>query len=454
MYGEQVQDALHTIYEAGGTPYIVGGAARDFLFTKEDPRDVDIEVFGLEADQLMECLACYGQVQKVGSSYGVYMVKEISYNRQAVEFSLPRASEKYGDKHNDCEVELDPFIDFRTASMRRDLTINSVGIRYPDGEVMDYWGGQRDWIKKVAHPVNPLTFPDDNLRVLRAAQFIARFGLKPHGLLTDLSIFMSQDNLSSERVYEEWRKLLMKGKTPAAGLNFLLACGWMHSYYPELWSLTNVHQAPEHHPEGTVWEHTCEVVNWASIYKSDVAEDWQEAFMYAALVHDIGKIEYTKWIEEKQKWQSGGHVASMLPLVVLEQITRKTKTIKRAMWLVKNHDRRVGLWTAKPGRYKAFAREVLDYDVEAFIPLTTLWKTDTMPHRRESCDEVTNKMQEALVEVQKLPLPITGKDIISMGVKPGPLVGEWLNRAKEIFAEEPLEREELLQRLEEEMENA
>ncbi len=90
---DTLHSALRTIDDAGGTPYFVGGTARDFLFTGEDPKDIDIEVFGLEADQLMECLAYYGQVQMVGSSYGVYTVNEVRHNNLPVEFSIPRAKE-------------------------------------------------------------------------------------------------------------------------------------------------------------------------------------------------------------------------------------------------------------------------------------------------------------------------------------------------------------------------
>jgi tRNA nucleotidyltransferase (CCA-adding enzyme) len=450
-----VLKALHAIANAGGTPYIVGGAARDYLLTKDSFKDLDVEVFNLPGPKLLDVLSQFGQVHRVGASFGVYSLREVAYNGLPVEFAIPRSIEFYLHKHNDVTVELDPFLDFRTASMRRDLTINSMGIKFPEGTLEDWWGGQRDWIRRVARPVNPWTFSDDHLRVLRAAQFCARWGLKPHGLLVDLASTMTQEHLSAERVHSEWQKMLMKGISPAAGLNFLMACGWLRRFYPELYQLAYVHQSPKWHPEGTVWEHTCDVVNYAAAMKMGLAEDWRAPFMYAALTHDIGKIEYTKWVEKKQDWQSGGHPASMLPLIVLEQITPKKTLLKRAMWLVKNHDRRIGLQTARPGKFTAFARQLQEAGEDATKALIHLWTADTMGSRSDDSKEVIQKLHEAIEIVEKTPIPITGRDIINeLGVKPGPEVGVLIRKATDIFNEEVMSREELLEKLKLEMDES
>ena len=93
------------------------------------------------------------------------------------------------------------------------------------------------------------------LRVLRAMQFIARFNLKTHPNTLQICRSMGMEDLPPERLFEEWKKLLLQGNDLTAGLTFLKDCGWI-KYFPEIEALIGCEQDPEWHPEGDVWVHT------------------------------------------------------------------------------------------------------------------------------------------------------------------------------------------------------
>ena len=272
------------ISSQGGRLLIVGGTVRDLL-VGETPEELDLEVRGLSSNQITSLLPARFRAEEVGKSFGVLKIKGIP-----VEISLPRTERKNGTGHKGFAVEIDPDLPFEIASERRDFTINALGLDPLNGELLDPHNGQNDLEARILRHVGP-AFVEDPLRVLRAMQFIARFDLTPAKETTDLCRCIPIEGLPSERIFEEWKKLILKGRIPSKGLNFLKSSNWL-GYFPELESLVGCEQEPEWHPEGDVWTHTLHCMD--AFAKDRTGRDWEDLVVgFAVLCHDLGKPSTT-----------------------------------------------------------------------------------------------------------------------------------------------------------------
>ena len=175
-------------------------------------KDVDIEVFGLGVEKFEAVLANFGKVHAVGRAFGVFRVAGID-----ADFSLPRRDNKRGPGHRGFDVAPDPSLDFAEAARRRDLTVNSIGLDPLTGEVLDPHGGRRDLKRRVLRATDPAHFSDDPLRGLRVAQLAARLEMIPDEELVALCGSLDIDELSGERVFDEFRKLLLRAAKPSIG---------------------------------------------------------------------------------------------------------------------------------------------------------------------------------------------------------------------------------------------
>ena len=245
------------VRDAGGRALVVGGWVRDHLLGVR-AKDVDIEVSGLPAERLEALLAGFGRVHAVGRAFGVFRVGGID-----VDFSLPRRDSKRGPGHRGFHVAPDPSLDFAAAARRRDLTINSIGIDPLTGEVLDPHGGRRDLERRVLRATDPERFPEDPLRGLRVAQLAARLEMTPDEELVALCRTLDPSELSGERVFDEFAKLLLRAAKPSIGFHVLADTGQIR-FFPELDALRGVPQDPEWHPEGDVWVHTLMVLDVAA----------------------------------------------------------------------------------------------------------------------------------------------------------------------------------------------
>ena len=155
------------VREAGGRALIVGGWVRDRLMGHPS-KDLDLEVFGVDADPLKAILSAFGSVNTVGESFTVYKVA-------GLDVSLPRRESKTGRGHRGFTVSGDPALPLREAARRRDFTINAIAWDPLTGGYEDPFDGRGDLDRRLLRAVDPSTFGDDSLRVLRALQFAARF---------------------------------------------------------------------------------------------------------------------------------------------------------------------------------------------------------------------------------------------------------------------------------------
>jgi tRNA nucleotidyltransferase (CCA-adding enzyme) len=295
-----------------------------------------MEMFGVREGDMDRLLAAVSpQVAKVGRSFPVWKVwSEDMSAGEAIDVALPRREVKTGSRHTDFAVISDPTISFEAASLRRDFTMNALALDPLPGEVFDPHGGEGDLARGILRHVSP-KFAEDPLRVLRGMQFAARFDLTASADTIALCSELTPQNLSSERLFDEWKKLLLKGKTPSRGLGFLRDTGW-DRHFPEIAALKGVQQDPEWHPEGDVFTHTGHCLDaFAKRRTGDEARDLRIGF--AVLCHDFGKATHTKFINGR--WKSYGHEeAGEEPACrFLKRMTDQTELIHSVTALVGNH---------------------------------------------------------------------------------------------------------------------
>lgn len=282
---EKLIQIAKDIDSKGGTVYFVGGFVRDKLLGKQN-KDIDVEIHNISVEDTKHILEKYGYVSEVGASFGILMLKGLD-----IDFAFPRTEKKVGDKHTDFIVDVDPFVGVESAVKRRDFTMNSVMQNVLTGEFVDIYGGIKDIENKTIRYVDKDTFIEDSLRPLRACQFASRLGFTVDRDVIELSKKLDYSNLSKERIVTELDKALLSDK-PSIAFNYLKELGILEKIFPELFELIGCEQNPEFHPEGDVWNHTMLVIDEGSKIKNQSKNP--RFFMYACLLHDIGKPPTTK----------------------------------------------------------------------------------------------------------------------------------------------------------------
>jgi len=268
------------VNQAGGRLLLVGGCVRDTFFNST-PSEIDCEVQNLSLSQLKSSLSPKYQCIEVGKAFGVLKLRGLP-----AELSLPRTENKTGTGHKGFSIKVDPLLPFERSCQRRDFTINAIGYDPLSGELLDPIGGVPDAQNRILRHIGP-AFSEDPLRVLRGMQFVARFDLSATAETLKLCRTIPIENLPPERLFEEWKKLILKGINLTAGLIFLKDAGWLQ-YFPELQALVGCEQEPEWHPEGDVWVHTLHCMD--AFARERIGDDWEDLVVgFAVLCHDLGK---------------------------------------------------------------------------------------------------------------------------------------------------------------------
>jgi len=303
------------VRDAGGRALLVGGWVRDAIRRRladaDDPppeQEFDVEVYGLAAERLTPVLARFGSVRLVGESFAVYKIiqppappaggqEERGAAAPAIDVSLPRRDTKVGPGHRGFEVQGDPGLGFRDATRRRDFTVNAMLFDPLTGETVDLWGGIDDLRSGILRAVDPVTFVEDSLRVLRAMQFAARleFDIDPATVALCRSIDLA--DLPAERIWGEFEKLFLLAARPSLGLAWAERLAVIDRLFPEVKALVGCPQEPEWHPEGDVWTHTLLALDQARLEAEDLPPERRLTIMLAVLCHDLGKPATTAVVE-------------------------------------------------------------------------------------------------------------------------------------------------------------
>src|SRR3989441_495482 len=221
---DRAREIAVAVRRTGGRALVVGGWVRDRLMghdstlrpgsgstpsSVEGSKNIDLEVFGVAPDRLREILESFDRVEAVGESFQVYKIGDI-------DVSLPRRDSKSGRGHRGFVVVGDPDMSIAEAARRRDFTINAIAWDPLTEEYFDPFDGRGDLERRLLRVVDPKTFPDDSLRVLRAIQFAARFELALDETTRAICRDIALDDLPSERIWGEFEKLLL-ARRPSIG---------------------------------------------------------------------------------------------------------------------------------------------------------------------------------------------------------------------------------------------
>lgn len=430
----EIQDLLKA---ESAEVYLVGGCVRDSLLGL-CPKDIDIEVYNIQPELIEKTLSKKFQIETVGKQFGVFILKGHS-----IDISIPRKESKIGDKHTDFNVEGDPFLDLKTACSRRDFTINAISYDLSTHQLIDPFNGVNDLKSKTLKHVSD-AFDEDSLRVLRAMQFIARFQLKVDSNTLDKCKKLDPKNLPKERIWEEWKKLILKGEKISLGLEFLADCNWLQ-HFPELEALVHCEQDREWHPEGSVWNHTKHCMD--AFAQTRIHDEWEDLVVgMATLCHDMGKPT-TSITTSDGRIRSPKHdiEGKNIAESFLKRMTQQRKLIQEVLPLVTEHMRPYNLYKNKSG--DAAIRR-LAAKVKRIDRLVRVVEADQMgrPPIKETKFEATKwllRKSEDLKVKDSEPKPIIlGRHLIDLDITPSPQFKDILSRCYQAQIEGLFDSEE------------
>ena len=382
------------IREAGGRAFLVGGWVRDALLGKSC-RDYDVEVYDMAQDALVPILSKYGRTNLVGKAFGVI---HLAMKGLSLDFSFPRTESKVGYGHRGFVVHTDEKLSFKDAALRRDFTINAMGMELPELTLCDPYGGIDDLKSHTLRHVGP-AFAEDSLRILRGVQFASRFGCTLAPSTVELCRTLSLDDLSVERLFEEFKKWLLKPGKPSLGLKAFLDIK-LDEYFPEI------------HPYKNSWETLGIILDNMVPLRDTLSEAQAMEFAFAALLC----------------------ASQETSLKFLERITNETHLLKIVPPLLKAYQE---LDTAIVNDAPALRR--LAVKLGGLKLLGLLVKCTPREFYAGSTADgecFADKLWTAASEldlIEEAPQPyLMGKMLMDMGMKPGKQMGEIIKQSFEL----------------------
>ena len=438
----QARRIATAVRDAGGRALCVGGFVRDRLLnppsleasfgaTRRGSKDLDIEVFGIPQDQLLALLQSLGKVVPAGAAFPVYKLGDI-------DVALPRRESKTGRGHKGFTVEGDHAMPFEEAARRRDFTINAIGWDPLTDEYLDPFNGRNDLEHRILRVVDPQTFADDSLRVLRAIQFAARFELAAEARTKNICSAIPLDDLPAERIWGEIEKLLLQAERPSIGFALARELGVIHQIFPEMEPLYDTPQDSEWHPEGDVWVHTLMVIDKAHALNRDCDRPRLAAIMLGAICHDLGKATTTAVIDGRIKSPNHEAMGVAPATQILDRLNINTldgfDVRAQVIGLVAEHLRPMAFFKARDtvtdGAFRRLAQKV---DLELLVRFARADCTGRKGTFDCSGIEWFWERAQSLGVEHKPPAPILlGRHLIELGVQPGPRMGEILKAVYEM----------------------
>jgi tRNA nucleotidyltransferase (CCA-adding enzyme) len=405
-----IKKIAEAVKESGGRAMLVGGFVRDFL-RGEKPKDADIECFNIEPSvlkQVLEQVASQhnGSVDCVGASFQVFKVAfKDGEDRVEFDISIPRSDKKVGDGHKGFEVVGNPNASFEEAARRRDFKFNAIMMDALTGEIIDPFNGREDLKDNRLTVVDPKHFGEDSLRVLRGIQFASRFQLSAvDGPSWDLMRTISLKDLPKERIWGEFEKIILKSKQPSFGFVWAFDFGVFEQLFPPLHHLLDpMPQRNEERREKFInWiDGVADCFEWDKKNSANPKTDAEKIAVMLGVV--------ARFLQEPESLLDFFGIFNIGGLDVRGQAIAIAKNLQgQSIWNMSDADlRRMALQVNVKLFEMALAAKMDGDSAEFFTRCEELGIWDNPPK---------NFLQ--------------GKDLIAMGIKPGPQMG---NILKEIF---------------------
>ncbi|MEO6570060.1 MAG: CCA tRNA nucleotidyltransferase [Ilumatobacteraceae bacterium] len=434
--------------DAGHRIFLVGGTVRDLLVDAgRDDFDLDLTT-DARPDEIKACLAGWAEAMWTqGERFGTIGARS---GDRTYEITTFRA-EAYTDDSRKPHVTYAD--DVETDLGRRDFTVNAMALELtPAGSptLVDPYGGAADLLARVLRtPLGPeVSFSDDPLRMLRAARFVARYGLQPTDELLAAVREMATrlEIVSAERVRDEFDKLITVDH-PAAGLWFLYDTGLADQFLPELAAMRLEHDPIHRHKD--VLSHTIAVVE--NVRPLDEQRPGHPPFDFrvvrlAALFHDIGKPRTRGFLEGKgTTFHHHDAVGARMTKKRMTALRYSNDDVASVTALVQLHLRfhtyRLGWSDSAVRRYVRDADDLLrELNVLTRCDCTTRneRKAAQLSKRMDDLEERIDELMQA-EELAAIRPELDGKAIMDhLGLAPGREIGDALDHLLEIRLDEGL----------------
>jgi len=421
-----------------GELYRVGGAVRDELMgIKTSPEDVDYLVRGMSPEQLESVLTRYGRIVLVGKSFGVYKFRP---EGEAFDYDIafPRKEVSTGTGHREFDVDWQETLAVEVDLGRRDFTINAIAQNIQDRRVIDPFDGRRDIENRRLRMIFAEAFQEDPLRILRGIRFAARFELDVESDTAEAmkASVPALGTLSAERIQDEFNKIYVQCTRPSDALAMMHTMGVLAVVLPELDTTIGVEQN-EFHPDDVFWH---------SVKSCDAAPKGDVLLRWAALLHDIGKVDAKKTVADdagSERVVFYGHEkgSAETAQAVLTRLRYSKDFVKRCVHLVRYH-----MYHYEPQWNRAtvrrFIRTVGEENLEAMFALK---RADLLSRdRADRLDEIdelqrrVNEEREAHHALKIQDLAIDGKDVMNvLGLDSGAKIGSILQDVFEKVLDDP-----------------
>ena len=406
-------DIVRTLRDAGHTALFAGGCVRDALLGRP-LKDIDIAT-SAKPDEVEQLFS--GTTIAVGKAFGVIVVLR---NQQPFEVATFRADGAYTDGRRPDGVR---FTHAAEDAKRRDFTINGLFHDPATGELLDFVNGRADlasgMVRAIGDPA--ARFREDHLRLLRAVRFTAVLGfqLDPATAAAARDAAPLLADVSAERIGSEFTRMLCESLRPSQLMQLLLDLGLLQIILPEVAAMKGVGQPAAYHPEGDVWTHTCLMLDAIPVPRPP-------ALAYATLLHDVGKPPTLEAGPAGiPRFPNHASVGAQLAREILLRLKRPTELIDTVEIAVERHMTFVALPEMRPAKLRRFLGAPT-------FPLELALHRLDVTHSHGKC-EIAEFAQQKLAEFASEPvLPeawVKGRDLLALGLKPGPPVGHWLTRA-------------------------
>jgi putative nucleotidyltransferase with HDIG domain len=419
---------ISRIHRAGHLALFAGGCVRD-LRRGIEPKDYDIATDATP----YEILRIFPEGNMIGAHFGVVLVKLGGFPFEIATF---RAEGEYRDGRRPESVT---FTTPEEDAKRRDFTINGLFFDPRTSEVIDHVGGLADLdarlLRAIGDPVE--RFREDYLRMLRAVRFatVLDFEIEQHTLAALRARAPHAAEISPERIRDELDKIWLSPRR-VRGFDLLVESHLMQAILPEIMALQGCEQPPQFHPEGDVFVHT-------RIMLGLLPPDAGLPLVLSVLFHDIGKPETYSYDAEADRIRFNGHdrLGAEMTVGILKRLRYPNHVIDAVEAGVANHMIFKDVKQMRTAKLKRFmARETFDDELE-------LHRVDCASSHGllDNWEFLREKAGEFAAEPLIPPRLVTGHDLMQLGWRPGPELGDLLTRIQDLQLEGTLKtREEAL----------
>jgi poly(A) polymerase len=397
--------------DAGHESYLAGGCVRDMLLNKE-PQDYDITT-SAKPDEIARI---FPETIPVGAQFGVMLVM---MDGETFEVASFRHDGPYLDGRHPSHVR---YGNLREDVLRRDFTINGLVYDPVEQGIVDLVQGRKDLEARIVRAIGDprARFAEDRLRMIRAVRFAAslRFAIEEStlGAISELAPCVTA--VSWERIGDEITRILTEGGA-RRGFEILDETGLLDVLLPEITKMKGVEQSPDYHPEGDVFAHTLMLLGQLDAPTETLA--------YGCLLHDVAKPLCMR--KEDARITFYGHMekGAEMAEAILQRLKRSRDTWERVAYLVRNHLRHTQAPNMRLSTLKRFLGE------DGIGELLELTRIDALAANGDLTHYLFCKQKLAELKDEEIhPEPLMrGRDLIAMGLSPGPLFGEILAQVEE-----------------------